>query len=192
LIVSNWILNMSKFSAALLIALVAGFSPASASAAKCEAAPFIESAGGAFTSAARQGSAGAFANAASRYTDLNGIAMFALGSYRGQLKKSQQGEYIALTRGFIGRFMAENASSLAGKDIIVKDCSGSKDSMVVNTQLSNGKKIVFKVYKTRGGYRVRDVNVSSVWMAQQLRSKFTGVIRRGNGDIAELFDYLRN
>ncbi len=181
-----------RFYFAFTVATAIAATTPGAFAATCDASSFISGAGGAFMSAARSGSAGAFANAASRYTDLNGIAMFALGPHRNQLKKSREAEYVSLTRGFIGRFMAENASSLAGNGITVKDCSGGKNAMIVNTQLSNGKKVVFKVYKTRGGYRVRDVNVSSVWLAQQLRSKFTGVIRKNNGDIAALFDYLRN
>jgi phospholipid transport system substrate-binding protein len=143
-------------------------------------------------SAARSGSANAFAGAASRYTDLHGIALFALGPHRSQLKKSREAEYVSLTRGYIGRFMAENSSRLAGSGLRVTDCSGEKSAMTVNTQLSNGRKIIFKVYKTKAGYRVRDVNVSSVWLAQQLRSKFISVIRRGNGDIDALFAYLRN
>jgi ABC-type transporter MlaC component len=57
--------------------------------------------------------------------------------------------------------------------------------------MSNGKKIVFKLYKTKRGFLVRDVNVSSVWLAQQLRSTFVGVIRRNGGDINALFKYLR-
>ena len=62
---------------------------------------------------------------------------------------------------------------------------------MVSTRMSNGKKIIFKLYRTRRGFLVRDVNVSSVWLAQQLRSTFVGVIRRNNGDINALFKYLR-
>ena len=141
--------------------------------------------------AARNGSAGAFAGAASRYTDLHGIAMFALGPHRKLLSKSREAEYVSLTRGFIGQVMAENSSRLAGSGLTVTDCSGDKTAMTVSTKMSNGKKVIFKVYKTRAGYRVRDVNVSSIWLAQQLRSQFTGVIRRNNGDIDALFAYLR-
>ena len=64
--------------------------------------------------------------------------------------------------------------------------------MTVSTRMSNGKKIIFKLYRSKRGFLVRDVNVSSVWLAQQLRSTFVGVIRRNDGDINALFDYLRN
>jgi phospholipid transport system substrate-binding protein len=182
---------MRSSLSALVFATLLGISTQSAGAESCDAGSFVSGAGGAFMNAARSGSAGAFAGAASRYADLRGIAMFALGPHRGQLKKSQEAEYVSLTRGFIGRFMAENSSKLAGSGMTVTDCTGNDSAMVVNTKMSNGKKVVFKVYKTKGGYRVRDVNVASIWLAQQMRSQFTSVIRRNNGDINALFDYLR-
>ena len=162
-----------------------------AASVTCDASNFVTSAGGAFASAARVGKAGTFAGAASRFADLHGIAMFALGPHRKLMPKSREAEYVSLTRIFIGKFMAENSSQLAFSGLSITDCSGGKGSMVVNTKLPNGKKVVFKVYKTRSGYRVRDVNVSNIWLAQQLRSNFTGVIRNNNLDIDALFAYLR-
>jgi hypothetical protein len=60
------------------------------------------------------------------------------------------------------------------------------------TRVSNGKKIIFKLHRSKRGFLVRDVNISSVWLAQQLRSTFVGVINRNDGDINALFAYLRN
>jgi len=65
----------------------------------------------------------------------------------------------------------------------VTTCSGS----VVTATASGGKKIMFRV----GGGRVQDVNVSSVWLAGQMRSTFVGVINRNNGDVDALLNYLR-
>lgn len=178
---------MRKFLLAILFTMFA-----SVSAQACEASAFITNAGNAFLGAARSHSAPAFASVASRYTDLNSIAMFALGPNRKLLGKSQEAQYVSLTRAFIGRMMAKNSGRFSGSGIRIMECTGSKNSMTVSTQLSNGKKIVFKVYKTRRGYLVRDVNVSSVWLAQQLRSNFTSVIRRNNGKISALFDYLQS
>jgi ABC-type transporter MlaC component len=43
------------------------------------------------------------------------------------------------------------------------------------------------VWRVSGG-RISDVQVSGVWL--QLRSKFTGIIRRNNGDVDALLNYL--
>jgi phospholipid transport system substrate-binding protein len=162
-----------------------------AAAKACEASSFITNAGIAFLSAARRQSAGAFSGVASHYTDLHGISMFALGPHRKFLGRAREAEYLALTRNFIGNFLAKYSDRFSGTGLTIKECSSFKNELTVSTRMSNGKKIVFKLYKTKRGFLVRDVNVSSVWLAQQLRSTFVGIIRRNGGDINALFKYLR-
>lgn len=160
-------------------------------AAGCVAEPFVRNAGAAIMGAARVKSAAAFSGVASRYADLRGIALFALGPHRGLLVKSQEAEYVALTRIFIGRFMARHAGRFSGTGLNVTSCAGSGRALIVKVRLTGGQTVIFKLYKTRSGYRVQDLNVSSVWLAQQLRSTFTAVIRRNGGDIGALLTYLR-
>lgn len=161
-----------------------------AAAAACPAEPFVRNAGNAFLGAARSGSPSALAGVASRYTDLRGIALFALGPHRGQLVKGQEARYVALTRGFIGRFLAKHSGRISGGGLKVVSCTGSPSAPIVSAQLGNGKRITFKLSKTRSGYMVRDVNFSSVWLAQQLRSTFVGVVNRNGGNISALYSYL--
>ena len=158
-----------------------------AAAAKCDAEGFVSSAGNAFLAAARKGSPQAFTSAASRFADLHSIAMFALGPHRKSLPKSKEGEYVSLARKFMGEFMAENASRFSGSDLKVVSCSGN----TVNATTAGGKKLIFRVSGGKGGYRVQDVNVSSIWLAGQMRSTFVGVINRNNGSFDALMKYLR-
>lgn len=160
--------------------------------AGCPAERFIQNAGSAIMAAARRKSSVAFSGVASRYTDLDAIALFALGSSRASLPRARQAEYIALTRAFVGRFMAKHSKRFAGTSITIVSCSGGGGNLTVNARLSGGQKIVFKLGKGRGGYRVRDLNINAIWLAQQLRSTFTSVIRRNNGDVGALFEYLRS
>jgi len=172
------------------ILLLGGCLP-SAAASACEASAFITNAGNAFMGAARVHSASAFSGATARYTDLRGISMFALGPHRGLLSKSREAEYLTLTRGFIGRFMMKHSSRFSGSGMTIKECVTSTNALTVSTRMSNGKKIIFKLNRSKRGFLVRDVNVASVWLAQQLRSTFVGVINRNGGDISALFAYLR-
>ncbi|HUQ37699.1 MAG TPA: ABC transporter substrate-binding protein [Aestuariivirga sp.] len=174
-----------------LFILLLGACLSSATATACPASTFITNAGSAFMGAARAHSASAFSGVTARYTDLRGISMFALGPHRRLLNKSRETEYLTLTRGFIGRFMLRYSSRFSGSGMTIKDCVGSSSAMTVNTRLSNGKKIIFKLHRSKRGFLVRDVNISSVWLAQQLRSTFVGVINRNDGDIDSLFAYLR-
>ncbi len=164
----------------------------SATANACPASAFITNASNAFMGAARVHTASAFSGATARYTDLRGISMFALGPHRRLLSKSREAEYLALTRGFIGRFMMKHSRRFSGSGITIKDCVTSTNALTVSTRMSNGKKVIFKLHRSKRGFLVRDVNVSSVWLAQQLRSTFVGVINRNGGDINALFAYLRN
>ena len=175
-----------------LFILLLGACLSSATATACAASTFITNAGNAFMGAARVHSASAFSGVTARYTDLRGISMFALGPHRRLLSKSREAEYLTLTRGFIGRFMVRYSGRFSGHGMTIKDCVGSSNALTVSTRLSNGKKIIFKLHRSKRGFLVRDVNVSSVWLAQQLRSTFVGVINRNGGDINALFAYLRH
>jgi hypothetical protein len=169
---------------ALALAALILFAAAAPAAPPCKASAFVTNAGMAMIGAARQRSPAAFSNVAARYTDM-------LGPNRALLRKSREREYIALTHVFIGRTLAQNSSRFRATGLKVTGCSSSGKSVMVNARLSGGQKLVFKLYQTRRGYRVRDVNVASVWLAQQLRSNFAAVIRR-RGGIEALFAYLRD
>lgn len=152
-------------------------------ASACPSESLVMGAGRAFASASRSGSASAFLSAASRYADTRSIAMSALGPHRKKLTKGQEGEYIRLAQGFMGNFMAKYSSRFNTSGMKVTTCNGN----LVTVTASGGRKIIFRV----GGGRVQDVNVSSVWLAGQMRSTFVGVLNRNNGDISALLKYLR-
>ncbi len=176
-----------RFARSLFLSAFIALASANASRAGCEAEGFVNSAGNAFLSAARRGTAQAFASAASRYADLRGIALFALGPHRKSLPRSLEAEYVALARTYMGGFMAKHAERFSGTGFKVVGCSGN----TLNARTESGSRLMFRVTKSSGGYRVQDVNVSSIWLAGQMRSAFVGVINRNNGDINALMKYLR-
>lgn len=176
---------LSALFAIILISLVPAHQ---AQAAGCPAEGFVKSAGNAYDRAAASGSPSAFASAADRFSDLRSLSFFALGQYRKELPKSREAEYLSLTRKFIGQTLQKHGSGLRGGDLTVLDCAQSGGGLVVTTRSASGKKIVFRLAKAGGGYTVKDVNMSGVWLAQQMRSKFTGTISRGGMD--GLFAYL--
>ncbi len=159
-------------------------SPA-AKASTCPSESFIQSAGAAFMNAARSGSSGAFSSAAARFADLRGLALFALGPFRKDLPRGRESEYVALTKKFMGSFMAQYASKFSGTGITITNCAGN----IVATKLSTGQGLTFRL---RGSNRIEDVSVSGIWLAQELRSKFTSVIRKNNGDVSALISWLGN
>ena len=173
---------------ALVFAVTLLWSPAAFAA--CGAEGFVTNAGNAFFAAARAKSPQAFTNAASRYADLRSIALFSLGQHRKKLPKAREAEYIALTRIFVGKFMAQYSARLSGSNLKVTSCLESGKALLLKASASGGKTLSFRVTKGKGGYRVQDVSVSSFWLAAQMRSKFVSVINSGGGDIDALFKYL--
>jgi hypothetical protein len=165
-------------------AFLVGMGAFSIAAQACPSEALVLSAGKAFNVAAKSGSPGAFLSAASRHTDMRALALFALGPHRKKLTKAQEGEYLRLARDFIGRFMARYADRFKVDGLKVISCSGGTITATAN----GGKKLIFRV----DGGRLKDVNVSSVWLASQMRATFVGVINRNNGDIEALLRYLRS
>lgn len=162
----------------------------SAQAGSCPAEAYVQSAGAAFMSAARRGTPSAFSSAASRYADLRGLALFALGNYRKDLPKSREAEFVSNAQNFMGGFMAEYGSHFSGNSMSITSCNESAGGLTVGTKLSTGQTLTFRLRKAGGSYRVQDVSVSSIWLAQTMRNKFTRVIRENNGDVGALISYL--
>jgi ABC-type transporter MlaC component len=168
--------------AATLATIVLTAAPA-AVAAECPAAGPVKAAAASFMSAARTKSPGAFSAALARHTDVTSLALFALGPYRKDLSAARRAQYVRSAQGYMGAFLASNASRFGSASLSIEDCKGN----LVETSAS-GRQIVWRV----AGSRIQDVRVGGVWLALQLRSKFINIIRRGDGRIDALFDFLSN
>jgi phospholipid transport system substrate-binding protein len=183
----GYILRKLISSLILLVAL-----STSAQAVPCPADGFVQSAAKAYIGAARKGSSQAFVSAAARFTDLRRIAFFALGQYRRDLPRDHEDEYVALARNFMGRFMAQNSGSFSTSRVDIVSCAPGAGGLVVSAKLSGDKTISFRLRGSDGSYRVDDMSVSSVWLVQAMRNRFTRVISDHGGDVTALLDWLRN
>jgi phospholipid transport system substrate-binding protein len=170
-------------AAALALLTVTAVSAPQSRAASCPAAGTVMNAGNAFMDAAQSGSAGAFSSALGRYTDVRGAAFFALGQYRRDLPRGRQREYLSGAQSFMAQFLLEYSRPFrSSRDFVIDNCRGN----LVQTSFEGRSRMVWRV----AGGRISDVQVSGVWLGLQLRSKFTGIIRRNNGDVEALLDYL--
>ena len=163
-----------------------------ARAGSCAIENFIIGAGQAYDRAARANSAAAFSSAVTRYSDMRSVALFALGRYRKDLPKQDAAEYFRLTRQFMGRFMLEHGKDLRVGRLNVISCTGPSSNILVKARTSNGQDVSFRVYRARGGYLVRDMQVQGIWLVQRMRSTFVGTLQRTKGSFRELFKFLRN
>ena len=167
--------------------LAASMAAAPARAQSCPGDQVVHSAAASLNQAAASGSPQAFAAVVDQHADVSQLAKFALGPYRAALPEARHGEYVQLTREFLGRFIAERAANLAGPQMQIVGCSSDSGYTYIDTRVG-GNRVVWRIEDGR----IIDVNVGGVWLLPQMRSNFVSVIQRGNGDPAALLDYLRS
>ncbi len=155
--------------------------PASATYERCPGASLVQSAAKSFVAASQTHDPAAFAAAISHYTNVDGLALFALGPFRSALPPGRKPEYFAKTRAFMGRFFADHATRFANAKLQIESCADGQIRSVVG-----GQTLVWRV----SGNRVSDVELEGVWLVTELRSKFVSIIRNGHGDIGSLFEFL--
>jgi ABC-type transporter MlaC component len=153
-------------------------------AASCPIADTVRNAGSALMGAARRSSAPAFGSVLTRYADVNAIALFALGQYRGALPPAQRAEYVEKTKRYITRFLVDNSGAFrSSQKLTIDSCDGN----LVGTSLDGQSRMLWRL----SGGRIRDVQVSGVWLVLELRSKFTNILRHNSGNIDALLSFLR-
>lgn len=168
--------------AATALALLA-LSHLPGSAASCPGAGTVKNAANALMVAARRNSVDGFAAALSRHADVNAISMFALGKYRTSLPGARRAEYVRKTHRYMSRFLADHAGRFKSTSALSVDrCNGN----LVETSLGGRSRMVWRL----SGSRVRDLRVEGFWLGLQMRSRFAEIIRRNDGDVGKLIDYL--
>ena len=165
-----------------LLGLVLPQALTTAQAASCGGEGVVKAAAASFVAAKQAGTSEAFANAVAKYADITALALAALGPYRKELPAERQGEYVAKTKAYIGRFLLRHASLVGQSNLKIDSCAGD----LVKTSAGSSK----LVWRVSGG-RIRDVQASGIWLANQMRAKFVSEIRRGGHDkIDALFRFL--
>lgn len=131
--------------------------------------------------------------------DVPRISAFVLGQYARLPSAEERKEYVSLVEEFIVKVYANRLSAYSnesfevlgstkrreGKEVIVSsriNFEGGRDPVPVDWWLLN----------TDDGYKVFDVKVLGIWMAQEQREGFVSVIRNNGGKFEPLLAHLRN
>ncbi len=128
------------------------------------------------------------------------IAVFSLGSYGSQyrsLSGSSKNEYVRLVMRFVAGVFIRHINDFAGNEIkILGSTVRSSRDIIVRSQVlySSGRKldVQWRVTTSGGALKVFDVRVSGVWLATTQKSEFVSIIRRNDGKIQGLIEYLRS
>ena len=131
--------------------------------------------------------------------DLKRIAGFALGRYIRTPNDKQKTEYLNLFETFIVKVYVTRLSDYNDEkfDVTGSQEKGSKGrEVIVSSQIkfTNGRQPVeVKWWLLREGdsFKVFDVNVAGIWLAQEQRDQFTSILNSSNGDFSALLSHLK-
>jgi phospholipid transport system substrate-binding protein len=157
---------------------------------------YVSKVGNGVIAAARANSVSQFRSLLRSNADIAAIAIYSLGPYRKSLTNDVKAEYYSLVENYIARVFQQNARKLAGQGLEVIGTKDAGDSVLVRSVLnmSGGAAmpVTWRLVKRGGGYRIFDVNVDGIWLASTQKTNFVSVLKKNNGKMSALLDYLRN
>ncbi|HEX7775133.1 MAG TPA: ABC transporter substrate-binding protein [Parvibaculum sp.] len=129
--------------------------------------------------------------------DMQRIAVFCLGQYRTLPTDAQKTEYLSLVRNFVVKVYVTRLSDYHDEKLQItgSQAKGATQAIVTSQiNFTNGRQpvqVTWWLVKKDGGYKIFDVNVVGIWLAQEQRSSFISVINNHNGDFTALLDHLK-
>ncbi|MBL8893015.1 MAG: ABC transporter substrate-binding protein [Rhizobiales bacterium] len=133
-----------------------------------------------------------FTSLISRYSNAQSVAMLALGTYRGKLPADKKDEFVRLVTQYMAAFFVYYIDEFRGTSLEIKSSAPQGKLTLVDTRITNGGPVRWRIVGGGGGYRVQDINVRAVWLSLQLKQRFTDVLKRNKGDFNALFAELKS
>lgn len=156
---------------------------------------YVTKVGNSVIAAARNNSVGQFRSLLRANADIAAIAIYSLGPYRKSLTNDVKSEYYGLVENYIARVFQQNAKKLAGQGLETKGAKDAGDSVLVKSILNFGGSgsvpITWRLVKRGGGFKIFDVNVDGIWLASTQKTNFVAVLKKNNGKMSALIDYLK-
>lgn len=132
-------------------------------------------------------------------SDIPRIANFTLGQYARTPTPQQKAEYQKLLEDFIVKIYVTRLSEYNDQTFTIlgsrnKGDKGTEVLVQSRVEFANGREpvnIEWWLLKESGTYRIFDLKVVGIWLAQEQRASFSSVIRNNNNDFNALLDHLR-
>jgi phospholipid transport system substrate-binding protein len=184
----HFLFGLAGLAAAAAFAIEPGFAATGPEA-------YVQKVGNSVIAAANSGSQERFRSILRQNADIPAIALFSLGQYRKNLPAGKRQEYYRLVERSISNVFVTHANKLKGQSLSVSGSREASGSILVESRLQNpnggSTPVIWRLLKRGGGYKIFDVNVDGVWLANTQRTNFTSVLRKSNGNIDALLNHLR-
>jgi phospholipid transport system substrate-binding protein len=143
----------------------------------------------------RSGTAAAYYKMITRHADVPAIALYALGPYRPELKRSQRDPFFRGVGMFIARYFADQARAYSvAKAEISPSVREDADEVLVHSTvtLTSGTTytVVWRLAEAGKGYKIRDVQVLGFSLRYLQRSIFQSFIASRGGTFQALYAAL--
>lgn len=131
-----------------------------------------------------------------QYFDMPGIAKYMLGSYWRRATPEEQAEFIVALTDFLSLAYAKRFSSYNGHEMNigrVRDEGDGRSIVFTRVKLPNGEpaRVEWVVQTGVEPYRVSDVRVEGLSLAETHRQEFASLISNNGGQVAALIDALK-
>lgn len=132
--------------------------------------------------------------------DLKRVGLFALGQYARLPTPEQRETYFKLIEDFIVEVYYGRLSGYSNEQFVVtgsikKGDAGREVIVTSEIRFADGRDPLpvqwWLIRSEDGSFKVFDVNVAGIWMAQEQRGTFTSIIRNNGGRFEALLDHLR-
>lgn len=128
--------------------------------------------------------------------DVPAIGRFVLGRHWRVATPAQQAQYLALFERYVVIIYSERFNGYAGEQLrVLGQYPGDHGEVTVNSEIiraGGGQpiRIDWRVEKVNGAFKIADVMIEGVSMAQTQRQEFSSVIMQNGGKVQALLDLL--
>lgn len=192
----------SQFFVAGFIALIAVMPLTTASASVPAAEKFIQGATDEIidiltTAKSRSERETRFEKLLNDKADLRRMGRFILGQFVRQVSKEDFETYQALLETMMIKVYSNRLNVYSNEKIIIKGSQQKKRNVIVESEITftNGRAPItldwWLIQQKQGGYKLFDLRILGIWVAQEQRATFSSVLKNNKGDFQTLIDHLQ-
>ncbi len=187
-------LSRRKILAGLAGTTAIGFSGPGITSAQAKTDPvvhFMKRASKTLLKAAKKGSSAAFLRFILRNTDVSGIALYSLGTYKSGLQKKHQKIYFrGMARHITRYFTYQSQKYRIVKAEVGKASWQEGGASYVDTKITlntgSAYTVRWQIVRRKGRYKIANVRVLGFWLARFQRNQFESFIARQDGRVSAL------
>lgn len=129
--------------------------------------------------------------------DVNRIAAFTLGQYARLPTPEQRAEYIELVKKFVSEVYVLRLEDYSGQTIEIDGSDSKGKNALVQSRIvspdpaAEPVPVEWWLLTDGDSYKLFDLKVLGIWLAQEQRSQFVSIINNGGGTFEALLKHLR-